>query len=117
MVSLSFINPEPITKKGIQEYNREIQCIYKSKKGRDIKFEPRGKKTAGSSVGTIYARVHADSSSTKPCSTSIGKIKLARGELNDPNTIRTLTRKKMYMAIFLERMGYDLYYGSVVASF
>lgn len=51
-----FINPEPLTKRRIQEYNRQIHRIYTDKQGVLLTYEVVAQKTQGSAFGTLFTK-------------------------------------------------------------
>ena len=104
------INPQPITKKEIQEHNPQIHCIYTGKKGTNPKYKPISEKKGGTALGTIFEKVHSTTSTSKPCSRWLGKVGMPTGRLkNDPATVRTRTEKDINLDTIREKLGYDLY--------
>lgn len=110
MSSYLGINPQPITKRGVQEHNPQIHCIYTGKKEVMPTYRAIKLKEGGTALGTIYEIVRAAIALQKPTSEWIGKIGRPTGLLrDDPNTIRTRTKKDINLDAIREKLGYDLY--------
>lgn len=87
---------EPITVKGLLTYSAELLDIYL-----DGHLQPTAKKTVGMGIGTLY-RLGQD------C--YLGKVNYGNGFFeDDPNSIRTTTRKEVSVAAILEKIAYDVY--------
>ena len=101
-----FVKPEPITKKGIQTYNRQTLYIYEGKKG-PINFEPHREKSAGTALGSIFRKTTDTSASPKEW---MGKVGEPNGLLqNDPASVRTITRREINISVTQEKIAADLY--------
>ena len=105
---LFFINPEPLTKKGIQESNRQICLIYTGKRGNIPDYVPCGMKRVGSALGTVFAKT--PSQSGKTAKKWLGKVGMPKGNLrNDADTYTTRTKKELNADTIREKLAYDLY--------
>lgn len=93
-----FINPKPLTKKGIQESNRQIHLIYTDKQGEQLHYVAVAAKVGGSAFGTIFTKV----SSTKRW---IGKI----GETRDLIQQYNYTFEDINIDVIFEKLASDLY--------
>ena len=101
-----FVKPEPITKKGIQTYNRQTLYIYEGKKG-PIAFEPYKQKNAGCALGSIFKKTTDISANPKEW---MGKVGDRNGLLkNDPRSRRTVTRIEINISATQEKIAADLY--------
>ena len=101
-----FVKPEPITKKGIQTYNRQTLYIYEGKKG-PITFEPHRQKSAGTALGSIFKKTTDTSANPKEW---MGKVGEPSGLLqDDPASVRTITRKEINISVTQEKVAADLY--------
>lgn len=93
-----FINPEPLTKKSIQENNRQIHLIYTDKQGNKLAFVAVAAKTGGSAFGTIFSK----GASSRQW---IGKIGDSRSLLQKCS----YTFEDMNMDAIFEKLATDLY--------
>ena len=101
-----FVKPEPITKKGIQTYNRQTLYIYEGKNG-PITFEPHREKKEGSALGSIFKKTTDTSVNPKEW---MGKVGDRNGLLkNDPRSRRTVTRIEINISATQEKIAADLY--------
>ena len=101
-----FVKPEPITKKGIQTYNRQTLYIYEGKKG-PIVFEPHRQKNEGTALGSIFKKTADPSANPKEW---MGKVGEPNGLLrDDPASVRTITRKEINISVTQEKVAADLY--------
>ena len=101
-----FVKPEPITKRGIQTYNRQTLYIYEGKRG-PIAFELYKQKNAGTALGSIFKKATDTSANPKEW---MGKVGEPNGLLqDDPASIRTITRKEINISVTQEKIAADLY--------
>ena len=102
----ALVNPEPITPKGIRTYNPKLFRIYTDRSGSPYQFDPTEAKTAGTALGTIYQKSRQIDTDKK----WMGKVGQPRGILrNDPNTIRTRTKKELNLDTIFEKLAFDLF--------
>ena len=107
---LVFINPEPITKKGIQEQNPQLTRIYTGRQSTELQYTTVAEKTTGCALGAIYEKQHHDPANPKPCRRWIGKVGEPGGLLrNDPNSVRTRTKKELNIDAMREKLASDLF--------
>ncbi|WP_316358185.1 sister chromatid cohesion protein PDS5 [Candidatus Neptunichlamydia sp. REUL1] len=116
---MSFINPYPITKKGIQDHNPEINAIYTGKTGKSPHFYSVGPKTSGSAMGAIFQKRHFDPSKAAPCKKWMGKANtpIHRNNLPRPTGERLLSegevkryQEAMNISAIYEKIAYDCFY-------
>ena len=85
------INPEPITVKGIKTFHPTFFHIYCGKKGVIPQFIAVEEKKSGTALGAIFKEITKIQTEQK----WMGKVGSPNGLLrNDPNTIRTRTKKE-----------------------
>ena len=101
-----FINPEPITVKGIKQFNPALFYIYVGKKGNIPKFCVVAEKTEGASLGTIFKKAHKLEQDAR----WLGKIGALQGRFGEAYSLGTRIEKDTNLDVIFEKLAYDLFY-------